>query len=174
MTSEPGSGSRFVVTLHALERPSTAPRGRASPDSDIPTLARARILVIDDEPQICELVERMLMGTHEVVLAHAGEEAIDILVRDTDFDIVLCDVMMPGITGVDLYEWLEAHCPALTRRVVFISGGVFTPKMTDFFERISTPIVTKPFDTKTLFRTIEQVLCSTGKAAPTVISSSNR
>ncbi|HWB80725.1 MAG TPA: ATP-binding protein, partial [Nannocystaceae bacterium] len=114
-----------------LERARTGPR------------ARLRILVIDDEPLIGESVARTLDG-HHVRVAHTGGEAIACCDRD-DYDLVLCDLMMPEVSGMDVYDIVRRHRPELAPRFVFMTGGAFTPKAKSFLEGFAGELLTKPF-----------------------------
>jgi CheY-like chemotaxis protein len=88
---------------------------------------------------------RMLRG-YETVLAATGEAAKKILAADPDFDLILCDVMMPRVSGVDLHEWLVQANPALAEKVVFVTGGAFTPRVRDYLQNTENIWVEKPID----------------------------
>ncbi len=119
--SELGKGSTFFVALPRAEvTPAAAPTAGAAAAT---ARARARILIVDDEPQICEALARLLEGRHDVVLALSAVEARATLTRDPAFDVILCDVVMPEMTGADLHRWLREHDPARAARMLFITGG---------------------------------------------------
>src|SRR5688572_11044201 len=105
---------------------------------------RARLLVIDDEPFIINAVRRALRE-HEVFSATSAGEAIEML-KTQSFDLVFCDLMMPEVSGMDLYDRLCTERPGLEERLVFMTGGAFTARARDFLERISNPRFEKPFD----------------------------
>jgi CheY-like chemotaxis protein len=155
--SEPGKGSRFVVRLPAA--PPSAREDSPAPDPEPPRREerRLRILVVDDEPMLGSAVGRMLGRAHEMVFAGSGLEGREILERDRAFDVVLCDLMMPDYSGMDLFGWIRKRAPGLARRVVFMTGGAFTPKAKVFAEQVDNPLIEKPFkpeDLMTLFRTV--------------------
>ncbi|MBC8073158.1 MAG: PAS domain S-box protein [Deltaproteobacteria bacterium] len=102
-----------------------------------------RILVVDDEPLLGESVARTLDG-HAVRVARTGGEAIACCDRD-DYDLVLCDLMMPEVSGMDVYEIVRRHKPELAPRFVFMTGGAFTPKAKSFLEGFAGESLTKPF-----------------------------
>lgn len=86
------------------------------------------------------------------------------------FDVILCDVMMPELTGVDLHCWLVGFSPGLARRLVFISGGAFTPSASDYLATVSNLRLDKPFDpvqllelVTRLVRTARGELAATGR-----------
>jgi CheY-like chemotaxis protein len=90
-------------------------------------------------------ITRMLRG-HDVVQASCGAEARDILEGDQAFDLVLCDLMMPNITGVQLHQWLCEHLPDLARRVVFLSGDTCPARIRAYLEAAGNLRIEKPFD----------------------------
>ena len=105
-----------------------APPKRAKPDSAPPSsgftpVPRALILVVDDEPALGPAVRGLFAGEHDVVVAVSGREALARLVDDPDFDVILCDLMMHDLTGMDLFEELKAIRPELAERFVFMTGG---------------------------------------------------
>ena len=87
-----------------------------------------RVLVIDDEPLLLRSYQRVLNRVASVVTAAGGEEAIALLREDRDFDLILCDLMMPGKDGADVLDWLEVHHPEAIDRLVFSTGASFTPR----------------------------------------------
>ena len=157
--SKVGAGSTFTLRLPAIataaalagDSPPVAPGDAITNDAiasdaiarDAPP--RGRILIIDDE----SLVRRVLLGIlkdHETVVADSGISGRDILADDLAFDVILCDLMMPGLSGMDLFSWLQQRDPAAARRVVFITGGAFTPKTREFLAAAHAPTFDKPFD----------------------------
>jgi PAS domain S-box-containing protein len=143
--SELGRGTRFVVHLPIQSGASASPRGDAPPDIPGTSKVRGRILIVDDEQLVRSLLNRMLGRDHEVVTVASGEAARTILENDSSFDVILCDLMMPGMTGMDLHEWLVTHRPALAGRVVFVTGGAFTPQASDYVSRVGNARFEKPF-----------------------------
>jgi CheY-like chemotaxis protein len=109
--------------------------------------SRGRILVVDDEGGVRRSIVRLLGRRHEVVAAASGAEAQEILGTDRAFDLLLFDLMMPGLTGMELHAWLAAQSPALAKRVVFLTGGAFTPSASEYLGRAGNLRLEKPFDT---------------------------
>ena len=104
---------------------------------------------MDDEPLVARSLARMLRG-HEIVLAGDGEAALwECLSRE--FDLILCDVMMPRMDGAGFYEALREHRPGLSSRVVFMTGGAFTAATKKFLEAVPNVHVEKPIQPHRLF-----------------------
>jgi len=115
-----------------------------------PGLPRGRVLVVDDEPLIGRSVARMLGREHEVVATTEPRQALSRLLAGERFDLVLVDVMMPGMNGVEFLRELERSCPGAERSVVLITGGPFTPAAQDFLEHSGRAHLQKPFELETL------------------------
>jgi CheY-like chemotaxis protein len=146
-TSEVGRGSQFVVRLPRLPdgwRPSLPPPD-AAPLAPRPH-ARGRVLVVDDEEGIRSSIVRMLGDNHEVVTVASGLAARELLEHDRRFDVVYCDLMMPSLSGMELHAWLTGTDPELAERVVFITGGAFTPGAADYLALVGNLRVEKPLD----------------------------
>src|SRR5688572_9523092 len=93
---------------------------------------------------------RVLLGdNHEVVLAASGTAARQEL-EGGSFDLVLCDLMMPRVSGMDIHRWLQARDPGAAERMIFMTGGVFTEEAQQFLHRVPNRRIEKPFDTRDL------------------------
>ncbi len=143
-----GQGSTFTVSLQPAEG-TRQPAQRSAPRRTAAS-RRGRLLIIDDEPMVLSAVVRLLSREHEVVAVQSAAEALDLLRRGERFDVVLCDVMMPHMTGVDFYEAVSAFSPEVAARVVFLTGGAFTSRAREFLERATNQKLDKPFDVATL------------------------
>jgi two-component system, cell cycle sensor histidine kinase and response regulator CckA len=144
--SSPGQGTTFRVLLPAApavirDRPAAAGARGAQPT---PPPRRRRILVVDDEPSVARALERLL-DEHEVVVAHGGEPARALLVVHADWDLVLCDLMMPDLNGMELYAWALEQRPKLAARFVFLTGGAFTDRARAFADQMAGRLLHKPF-----------------------------
>jgi len=116
--------------------------------------SKKRVLVIDDEPVVGQLVAKVLTG-HEVIAETSARAALERLATDTKFDLILCDVMMPEVSGMDFYE---ALAPALRGKVAFLTGGAFTDRAQSFLDSVPNRRLSKPFDIDALIA----VLVSSG------------
>ena len=153
--SEVGKGTRFVIRFPALaDEAGLEPARQRGAERPAPS-ASGRILVIDDEPSIRNALRRVLHG-HEIVEAGSGERARAILEADQRFDVILCDMMMPEMSGMDLHRWLEEDKPELARRLVFVTGGAFTPHAKEYLDRVANLRVDKPFDATNLQKLVAQ------------------
>jgi CheY-like chemotaxis protein len=129
------------VTLPACERVSV-PAPASRPPIRL-TRQRSSVLVIDDEPLLCELLGAMLSEDYDVIAYSAPRAALAALL-ERDFDAVICDVMMPDLTGMELYDAAVRERPSLNERFVFITGGAFTERARLFLKQTGRPVLRKP------------------------------
>jgi CheY-like chemotaxis protein len=108
------------------------------------------VLVIDDEPSIAKAIRRVLSADHDVVGVTSASAALVEIERGTPFDLILCDLMMPVMTGMELHEELSRRSPELAGGVVFLTGGAFTAQARQFLDRVPNERIEKPFDVDTL------------------------
>jgi PAS domain S-box-containing protein len=154
-----GKGTRFLIRLPVLgeeaeARPIEA-AGKMEPE--VPAV-RGRILVVDDEPGIRSVVTKILGREHEVLSAASGKEGQATIENDQAFDVILCDLMMPGMSGMALHDWLSGFNPTLARQVVFITGGAFTPKASDYLDKVGNLRIEKPFEAADLRKTVNELI----------------
>ena len=109
--------------------------------------------MIDDEAGVRGALKRICRG-HEVVEADSGARARELLSEDRRFDVILCDMMMPQVSGMDLHRWLAGVDPAAARRIVFVTGGAFTPAAREYLAEVENLRVEKPFDATNLRKQI--------------------
>jgi len=110
----------------------------------VPKPPRLRVLVVDDEPMICAALERMLRKEHEVSVAASGPEALG-AVAATPFDVILCDVMMPGMNGDEVFRMVANRHPGVERRIVFMSGGTIGTDVLSSLDNLPNDRIAKPF-----------------------------
>ncbi len=111
---------------------------------------RARVLVVDDEPIIGRAVRRMLAPEHEVVALTSAREALERIGRGERFDVILCDLNMPDMTGTDFRDALATVAPEKAERMILLTGGTFTQDAEAFLARVGNPRIEKPFDGEAL------------------------
>jgi CheY-like chemotaxis protein/anti-sigma regulatory factor (Ser/Thr protein kinase) len=148
--SEVGKGARFVIRLPASRAAADPARASSGTSPLAPAAIRGRLLIIDDEASIRRMLQVLLGQDHEIVVAASGLAAKAVLEQDRAFDVVLCDLIMPELTGMELHEWLAACDPAAAARMVFFSGGAFTPGASDYLARVPITIIDKPADAAAL------------------------
>ncbi len=123
------------------------------------TSLRGRILLVDDEELILRVLTLMLSGNHEIVTTSAAKEALALCTAGERFDLILCDLMMPHMTGMDLHRELARIAPDQASRMIFLTGGAFTPAAQQFLADDSKEHIEKPFDTANLRAVIQRHLC---------------
>jgi PAS domain S-box-containing protein len=156
VTSEPGKGSRFTVHLpraSSVVRPSL-PVSPARPKS----IRRASILCVDDEAAIGQAIKRVLVAEHDVELVTNASEAFARVEAGHRFDLILCDLMMPGMSGMDLHRELMRVAPDVAARVVFLTGGAFTQRAREFLEGVQNQRLEKPIGIDALRNAIAEMV----------------
>ena len=118
-----------------------------------------RVLVIDDEPGVCKLVETMLTASgHSVVIAENGRAGLELLGK-SDFDVVLTDIIMPEVEGIEIIMTIRERFPAV--RIVAMSGGGRTGNI-DFLAAAgklgASATLRKPFTISALHKAISESL----------------
>ncbi len=128
-------------------------------------MRRTRVLVIDDEPLVASAARRLLARAHEVHVAESGRTALAMLEAQS-FDAVVCDLMMPQMTGMDLHAALTATRPDVADRMIFLTGGVFDGHAERFLEENARWCMGKPFDPRALLALIADRIASADALAP--------
>jgi signal transduction histidine kinase/DNA-binding NarL/FixJ family response regulator len=153
--SVPGAGTTMRVTLPHAEAvaqlvvpvaASAAPSGR-----------RAKVLVIDDEPLITRILQKGL-ARHDVVVASQAKDALARIEQGEAFDVILCDLMMPDVSGIDVHEHLTRTHPEIAMRMVFMTGGAFTSKAKLFLATVPNERIDKPFSIAQIKQLVERHL----------------
>ncbi len=158
--SKPGKGATFVVELPIVRKAEQLEL--AEPDAgETQRVAAARILVVDDEPRILQFLSKVLTDEgHEVETVDNAGDALG-KVGSEGYSLILLDIKMPGMSGIDLYKRLKKTADALARRIVFITGDVMGVETANFLSKTKAPYITKPFDTKQLKKEINRILTET-------------
>jgi PAS domain S-box-containing protein len=155
--SELGRGSTFRVVLPvAAEAPAEPPRAAPAARSPDAPARRRRVLVIDDEPALATMISRILSREYHVDVTIDAREGLERLAGPDPYDVVLCDLMMPNMTGMDLFAEVARRQPGLEQRFVFMTGGAFTPRATEFLAQVKNRRLEKPFETSVLKATVAQ------------------
>jgi signal transduction histidine kinase/CheY-like chemotaxis protein len=154
--SEVGKGTKFTLAFPASSRKAEPVRESMRPV--VPASRRGRILVVDDDEMFAQAVRRVLASEHTVTWSPGANAALQLLRRGERFDVILCDVMMPQITGVELYRTLLLELPEEASKVVFISGGPFTPLARQFFDEAHNHRLEKPISARDLRALINELI----------------
>ena len=147
IASEVGQGT--TATLSLPRAPSQTPQPAREP--------RPRILLVDDEDHILDMIARILRG-NDLVYSHTGREALDTIDESPGFDLILCDVMMPDLCGVDVYKSIQSNHPGLEKRIVFITGGALSRDVDRFLRSVPNELLRKPFQPHTLREVVAAAL----------------
>ena len=151
--NQPAGGA--VLTFHlpaagpAVRPPSIRPAPERRPERGL------KVLVVDDEPAIGRALRRVL-SAHQLTVLSDGYEAMEHLYREV-FDVIVCDLMMPGLSGHKLFETVCEAKPELRRRFVFISGGAVTSEAATFLDKCECPVLPKPFSNHAVVEAVERV-----------------
>jgi PAS domain S-box-containing protein len=167
--SEPGRGTTVIVRLPCapdasqMQASASPPEPSAAMASALPSPSPAtapssevamskpaaallpRVLIVDDEALIGRLLQHGLRDVADVTVLTSGQAARDRLELDPDWSLILCDLMMPDLTGMELHAWLAETRPQLAERMVFISGGAFGGDSAAFLETVRDRTLEKPF-----------------------------
>jgi CheY-like chemotaxis protein len=160
-SSSAGEGSRFDVRIPFDTGLNLPEPTRESVPAPVP-YRRCRVLLIDDERAVALVYGELLSMHHEVALANGGKQACEILARDARYDVIVCDLMMPEMDGVALFDYVRNAYPKLAGRFVFCSGGLVTARARELASRPSTRLLYKPVSLDDLLKSIDGVI-STGE-----------
>jgi ligand-binding sensor domain-containing protein/signal transduction histidine kinase/CheY-like chemotaxis protein len=162
-----GKGTTFQVVLPAAAEvpvaPDAAQLGTASA-----LVSRGRLLIIDDELMLTAALSRMLSPEHEVEAFTSARVALERLRSGERYSLILCDLMMPDMTGMELHETLVHELPAQAECMVFITGGAFTEAARRFLESTSRPCLDKPFEPERLRARVRELLVNRGPSPITL------
>jgi CheY-like chemotaxis protein len=154
--SQPGAGSLLRVLLPAAPPVSTAASASSGPNEKSPR--QGRVLLIDDQPDLCSVLGRFLSAKFHVASTTDAAQGLDMIGSGARFDLILCDLVMHGVSGIDFYERLLMRHPGLARRILFMTGGAFTAQDADFLRVIENPVIEKPVLPQVLSERISSLL----------------
>jgi PAS domain S-box-containing protein len=140
--SETGAGSVFRIVLPGIEGP--VPIGAPPAVVTLAIDPRGRLLFIDDEADLCEVMQEALALSHDVVATTDARHALELLAAGQRFDVILCDMRMPEMSGIDFHTLLGTDNAAQASRVVLMSGG-FSRRPEDPPIVLPRPLLEKPF-----------------------------
>ena len=121
-------------------------------------VSRARVLIVDDEPNLTASLSMLISDEHEVSAVNSGDAACAALLNGGVFDVVLCDITMPGMSGMDVYSRVADGRPDLLSRFVFMTGGACSTRAADFLARVPNRVLEKPFTFQAVTGVISEVV----------------
>jgi len=154
--SELGKGTTFRVSVPIARKKE---HDVVTPTPQLPVICRrGRILVVDDEELVLRSVRRILSQEHDVLAMVSAEEALAVCAGGEKFDLILCDLMMPDMTGMDFHRELSLLAPEQAERMIFVTGGAFTEKARAFLSETPKEQLEKPFNSANLRAIVQRYL----------------
>jgi CheY-like chemotaxis protein len=153
--SQVGNGSVFRIAFPAVQAEVTT----IAPSETEPVRGRrGRVLVVDDEQLLCTTIQRVLEAEHAVTAVMAAKEALRLVSAGERYDLILCDLMMPEMTGMDLHRELLQVAPDQAQKLVFMTGGAFTDNARRFLAEVPNRSIEKPFKARRLRQMVQGLL----------------
>ena len=119
---------------------------------------RSKVLIVDDEPAIRNILARILTNKgHQAQTVSSGKAALAML-HEKGYDLLVADLKMSGVSGIELYETLKKKRPDMADRTVFITGDTMTEETNDFLASSGRPYLAKPFTPMEFLEIIESAL----------------
>jgi len=172
--SEVGAGTTFTIRLRiadVAELPEAEQRRRRTSETLKTIGPRETILVVDDEPAIGRMFQRALSASYDITTCESGSAALDRIEQGERFDLIVTDLMMPGLSGMEVHEGITAIDSAQGKRMIFMTGGAFTDAMESFLATTKRPKLDKPFSIDFLRSFVKRCL-ETGFAPDTPLPES--
>jgi signal transduction histidine kinase len=158
--SEVGKGTLFRLVLPAARDSQSVKATTVRPTSG----HKVRVLVVDDEPAMGRALQRALREHMDVIALTGGKEAVKRIAGGERFDVILSDVMMPEVTGMELYERLAVIAPDQAQRMIFVTGGAFTTAAREFLDRVPNPRIEKPVEATNLLAIVAGLVSPQGSS----------
>ena len=156
--SESGKGTTFFVELPVITEQELPQAIEEAGEEGVKKALPARILVVDDEPSILTYMDKLLTAQgHQVETVDNPAYGLK-KIKENRYRLILLDIKMPGMSGIELYHSIGEISPSLTRRVVFITGDMMSADTKRFITESKVPYITKPFDTGKLKKEINRIL----------------
>ena len=149
LEATPGGGATFRIVLP----PGLEPSAPVRDVMELPKGAsqRGRVLIVDDEPTLLRGIARLLAADHDVVSLGDSREALQVLTDNGEsFDVIFSDILMPYVTGIELYRAIAARTPEVAERFVFMTGDVVREDIRTFLAEVSNERLEKPFSSQNL------------------------
>ncbi|MGZ8410953.1 MAG: PAS domain S-box protein, partial [Hyphomicrobium sp.] len=151
-----GGGAAFCISLPV--QPVERRPGSVGKTGAARAASTRRILIVDDETDIARMLAEILIADgHSVAVAESGEQALQTL-ETAPFDLVISDLIMPGMDGPRLYKHLQEHRPELANRILFMTGDTLSMRARAFVTDTARPVLEKPFTPEEARRTVHEAL----------------
>ncbi len=151
--SEPGRGSTFWIHLRVAQ---AAQEQAARPEvTTNPSRRGLGVLVLDDEEAVGKALRRVLSARHQITTFDRARDALAHITSGRRYDAILCDLMMPEMSGAQFHHELERLDPEQAQRVIFMTGGAFTEETRTFLNKVHNPCMDKPLDIPRLLAMLE-------------------
>jgi CheY-like chemotaxis protein len=154
LSSHVGAGTTARIVLPAAP-PGAVLENRSEVVALPPASVRYRVLAIDDDPLVIKALKRVLRA-YDLTTTQGGREALELLSSRQPFHVILCDLMMPDLTGIDVYHRVKESDPGLEERIVFLTGGAFTEQARGFLATVPNLRLDKPFSPEGLEKVIRR------------------
>ncbi|MCY1082871.1 two-component regulator propeller domain-containing protein [Archangium lansingense] len=167
--SEPGKGTVVRVTLRVAAAPVSQLQGvRSMQQEQEGARVRGRVMIVDDDVMVSSALRRTLAREHDVEVVTSSRQALELLKgpKGAEVDVILCDLMMPDLTGMELHADLVESAPAVAKRMVFVTGGAFTPAARTFMDTVKNARVDKPFDPQVLREQVREWVIRSRNGGP--------
>jgi CheY-like chemotaxis protein len=142
---------------------------RKAPPSSLKPLRpgrRTRVLIVDNEPLIVRALSRLLRADYDVETAGGGYEALELIVHESPFDLVLCDLAMPEMSGIELFREALRVAPEMGPRFVFVTGAALSEQTQTLLGGLPNRVLEKPIQPEVLRGVVEQLLGTSPTAVP--------
>lgn len=154
--STPGEGSKFTVFLPARAARPPVPIGAELSAAESQRVGVA--LFVDDEQFLLNAYRRAFGRVFDVRTAQGGDAALALLEADHDIQVVVCDLAMPRVGGIEVYEWIRKHRPSLIKRFVAVIGGQPDARQRAFIADTGTRSISKPFEIKAVSELLSRLM----------------
>ena len=158
----PSGGPDDETGEHAASSPGAEALRAGATGAEAPAIRRGRLLIIDDEVVFSGSLRRLVSNEHDVTVVNRGTEALGRLRGGERFDAILCDLLMPEVTGVELYTELRQSAPDQADCMIFLTGGAFSESSQRFLDGISNRWFEKPCNLDLLRAAVREVVVRNG------------
>ncbi len=154
--SELGKGTVFQVVFPASEATKNIIKlDQAEMKKDSKAASKGQVLIIDDDVELLDVLQEIVSTNHDCLAFTNAQAALDILKENNTFDCIICDLMMPKMSGLQFYNALKQTAPHYLNRVIILTGGSFTEETDNFLNLPEITVLEKPIDTTLLLKAIQ-------------------